>query len=406
VCHEINKRNVVRCCVPTKKNQPTMSTSWLTSIPCQPGTNTFEQIHKKVTVEQQLCSCYRFELPKLRVGKLDTLVTLSDSLQKDDSAVEATLWRLQRQYKEWNGSEVLRVQGQSLLDYIIGFRWSEEKFASSEPLANIVQAILEQVHTFEEELKKRTSDYAQRKQVVEAEQRKSSGSLMVRSLEGLIDPEKCTETEHLTTVFLVIPKYNEKEFLACYEKLSSLVVPRSAQRCTQDNEWILYSITVFRSCIEELKKNAREKRYHIREYSPKNTSQIGTEQQQQEQSIESLESLRLRHLEWITTAFSETAIAWTHLKAVRLFVESVLRFGLPVQIETMLLLVYPKAQSKLLKTLDKITSQWISGSPEYYYKSSSTNDDRYASLLGISIQEQLYPFILLEWNIMGKESSN
>jgi len=49
--------------------------------------------------------------------------------------------------------------------YIIGFRWSEEKFASSEPLANIVQAILEQVHTFEEELKKRTSDYAQRKQV-------------------------------------------------------------------------------------------------------------------------------------------------------------------------------------------------------------------------------------------------
>jgi len=142
-----------------------MSTSWLTSIPCQPGTNTFEQIHKKVTVEQQLCSCYRFELPKLRVGKLDTLVTLSDSLQKDDSAVEATLWRLQRQYKEWNGSDVLRVQGQNLLDYIIGFRWSEEKFASSEPLANIVQAILEQVHTFEEELKKRTSDYAQRKQV-------------------------------------------------------------------------------------------------------------------------------------------------------------------------------------------------------------------------------------------------
>jgi len=31
-----------------KKNQPTMSTSWLISIPCQPGTNTFEQIHKKV----------------------------------------------------------------------------------------------------------------------------------------------------------------------------------------------------------------------------------------------------------------------------------------------------------------------------------------------------------------------
>lgn len=47
---------------------------------------------------------------------------------------------------------------------------------------------------------------------------------------------------------------------------------------------------------------------------------------------ESLESFRLRCLEWITTAFSETVIAWTHLKAIRLFVESVLRFGLPVSI--------------------------------------------------------------------------
>ncbi|GJQ11222.1 hypothetical protein GpartN1_g3013.t1 [Galdieria partita] len=376
----------------------------LVSVPSQTGTDTFEQIHKKVTLEQQLCSCYRFALPKLRVGKLDTLVALSDSLQKDDITVEATLWRLQRQYKEWSGSDVFipKVDGQNLLDYVIGFRWSEEKFSSTEPLANIVQSILGQVHSFEEELKKRTTDYAQRKQIASAEERKTSGSLMVRSLEGLVDPQKCTETEHLTSVFFVLPKHNEKDFLASYEKLASLVVPRSAQRWTQDNEWVLYSITIFRSCLEELKKNAREKRYTIREYSRKS----GSTSAESDHWEESLESLRLRSLEWITTAFSETAIAWTHLKAIRLFVESVLRFGLPVNVETILLLPYAKTQRKLLKTLDRITSQWISGNPEYFHneKSSSTSDDRYASLLGISIQEELHPFVLLEWNMMGKET--
>ncbi|EME29392.1 V-type H+-transporting ATPase subunit c isoform 1 [Galdieria sulphuraria] len=357
-------------------------------------------------LKQQLCSCYRFSLPKLRVGKLDTLVALSDSLQKDDIAVEATLWRLLRQYKEWSDSSVFipKVEGQNLLDYVVGFRWSEEKFASSESLTNIVQTILEQVHSFEEELKKRTTDYAQRKQITSAEERKTWGSLMVRSLEGLVDPQKCIETEHLTSVFFVVPKYNEKDFLASYEKLASLIVPRSAQRWSQDNDWVLYSITIFRSCIEELKKNAREKRYTIREYSPKSSlTRIHSDHSVEE----SLESLRLRCLEWITTAFSETAIAWTHLKAIRLFVESVLRFGLPVNVETMLLLPYPKTQSKLLKTLDKITSPWISGNPEYLHhqkSSSTTSDDRYASLLGISIQEELHPFVLLEWNIIGKET--
>lgn len=93
-----------------------------------------------------------------------------------------------------------------MLQYVIGFQWSEEKFASTEPLGNIVQTILGQVHSFEEELKKRMTDYTQRKQIVSAEERKTSGSLMVRSLEGLIDPEKCVETEHLTSIFLVFPK--------------------------------------------------------------------------------------------------------------------------------------------------------------------------------------------------------
>lgn len=98
--------------------------------------------------------------------------------------METTLGRLQRQYKEWSGSDAFipKIEGQNLLDvsfhmilnpqiipmlfkYVIGFRWSEEKFASTETLTDIVHTIMEQVHSFDEELKRRTTDYSQRKQV-------------------------------------------------------------------------------------------------------------------------------------------------------------------------------------------------------------------------------------------------
>lgn len=49
--------------------------------------------------------------------------------------------------------------------------------------------------------------------------------------------------------------------------------------------------------------------------------------------------------------FGEAYIAWVHTKALRLFVESVLRYGLPVNFVTILLKPKPKHYSKLRTTL-------------------------------------------------------
>eukprot|EP00871_Galdieria_phlegrea_P005409 jgi/Galph1/586/GphlegSOOS_G5353.1 len=302
----------------------------LISVP-KTAEHLFETIHRKITVELQLCSCYRFQLPSLRVGKLDTLVSLSDSLQKVDTNVEATCWRLLRQHEEWKGTDaqVPMVQGQNYLDYIIGFRWSEEKFSSTQPLADIVQSIVEHVNTFEEELKKLAAEYSHRKQLTTTEERKTRGSLMVRSLDTIVEPQNTIETEHMTTVFLVFPK--------C-----------SAQRLAEDGEFVLYSMVIFRSCFEQLKKNVREKRYTIREYKPTTSTETMTFEEQQG----SLETLRQHCREWVATAFSETAIAWTHIKAVRLFVESVLRFGLPVSNKNIISMAY------LCKRNDNCYNYW------------------------------------------------
>ena len=46
-------------------------------------------------------------------------------------------------------------------------------------------------------------------------------------------------------------------------------------------------------------------------------------------------------------------MAWIHVKALRVFVESVLRYGLPVNFQGMVLLPQKKTQKKLRDTLNQ-----------------------------------------------------
>ena len=49
-------------------------------------------------------------------------------------------------------------------------------------------------------------------------------------------------------------------------------------------------------------------------------------------------------------------MAWIHLKAMRVFVESVLRYGLPVNFQGMILLPQKKTSRKLRDTLKQLYS--------------------------------------------------
>ena len=51
-----------------------------------------------------------------------------------------------------------------------------------------------------------------------------------------------------------------KEWMASYEKLTDMIVPRSSQLLHEDAEYGLYSVTVFHKVVEEFKKNSREKK--------------------------------------------------------------------------------------------------------------------------------------------------
>ncbi|KAK2091984.1 hypothetical protein P7K49_028512 [Saguinus oedipus] len=54
-------------------------------------------------------------------------------------------------------------------------------------------------------------------------------------------------------------------------------------------------------------------------------------------------------LRWLKVNFSEAFIAWIHIKALRVFVESVLRYGLPVNFQAVLLQPHKKSSAKRLR---------------------------------------------------------
>jgi len=60
---------------------------------------------------------------------------------------------------------------------------------------------------------------------------------------------------------------NFQEWYGCYEKLTDMIVPRSTQLITQDSEYGLFTVTLFKKVIDEFKLHAREKKFIVRDFT-------------------------------------------------------------------------------------------------------------------------------------------
>jgi len=114
-----------------------------------------------------------------------------------------------------------------------------------------------------------------------------------------------------------------------YETLAPMTVPRSARSIASDDEFVLYAVVGFKKHSPEFIHKCREHRYTPRDYKYK---EGGKEEEAKE--VEKLEkeerklwgeALRLGR-----TGYSESAMIWIHVLALRVFVETVLRYGLPL----------------------------------------------------------------------------
>ena len=107
------------------------------------------------------------------------------------------------------------------------------------------------------------------------------------------------------------------------------MVPRSAQQLAADSEFTLYAVTTFRKYSTEFIHKCREKRWTPRNFEYK---EGGNEAEKKELDKVSKDERKVWNeaLRLGRTAWSEAVMAWIHVLTLRVFVETVLRYGLPL----------------------------------------------------------------------------
>lgn len=108
-----------------------------------------------------------------------------------------------------------------------------------------------------------------------------------------------------------------------------MVVPRSANNLAEDDEFTLFAVTTFKKHSNDFIHKCREKRWTPREYKYKQGNKE-EEAQESEQLSKDERKLWGDALRLGRTGYSESAMLWIHVLALRVFVETVLRYGLPL----------------------------------------------------------------------------
>jgi len=355
---------------------------------------------------------FKFEVPSLTVGTLDSLINLSDELGKIDSITESIVRKIEKTGHELagrKGSE-LTVGGVPAPRYIQQFAWDYAKYPNRRPLKELVGLISGGVSAIDEELKQLSNSYGDKVASLQEAKRRKGGSLLVADLNDVLTQDIMSKidvhnSEYLKTVFVAVPKSLEENLESTVYKLGnnlvgyggpdwstdpsklgeaikfgnlvdrqkecgSPVVPGSLQKVHEDSDSTLYAVTILTGQYEagffegndfqpgnkidfekEFVNKCREKRFVVRPfvYDSTQASKSSIALEQLEVEVEGMKNGLNR---WCKTHYGEGFVAWMHIKVIRVFVESVLRYGLPVDFTAVLYKVANGKENELTEALD------------------------------------------------------
>ncbi|XP_015420410.1 PREDICTED: V-type proton ATPase subunit C 2 isoform X1 [Myotis davidii] len=388
-----------------------MSEFWLISAPGdKENLQALERLNT-VTSKSNLSYNTKFAIPDFKVGTLDSLVSLSDELGKLDTFAESLIKRMAQSVVEVmedakgkvqenllaNGGlkEKMKCLKLDLTSFVTHFEWDMAKYPAKQPLPSVVDTLAKQLAQIETDLKGRTAAYSTLKATLDSLNQKAKANLFTRTLSDIVNKDDFVlDSEYLVTLLVIVPTQNYIQWQKTYESLSDMVVPRSTKLIFEDKEGGLFTVTLFRKVIDDFKARAKENKFTVREfyYDEKEitrereemTRLLSAKKQQYQTSCVALKkgsstfpdhkvkvtplgnpdrpaaghSDREREsegesegplLRWLKVNFSEAFIAWVHIKALRVFVESVLRYGLPVNFQAVLLQPQKKSSIKRLR---------------------------------------------------------
>jgi len=323
---------------------------------------------------------WKFDVPdgdkSLIFGSFDNLIRLTDDLQKADSQVDGILHRLERQYLELDPRADFKVKSQRqdrpFLEYLRNWQWDEAKYPKTRSILDNLTLLMSVVNKLDEEARNKTAQYNEYKTQKGNLAKKEGATLPNRDPVDVLTPDTVRMlgsadddfiyTDHLTTVVVILTRSTEQDFLKVYETMTENVVPMSARKFKglddKDGNSI-WRVVMFRSAADGFKRQCREKKFIARdfEYSEEGYKRLKTQREHLEDAVKRQHEL-VRGL--YQAAWSDAMVAWMHIKAMRVFVESVLRFGMPPRFASFVLSpkgsAVPAVRKALADTLGKESS--------------------------------------------------
>lgn len=379
-----------------------MTEFWLISAPgektCQ---ETWERMNRATGGENGLSTNFKFNIPDLKVGTLDQLVGLSDDLHKLDTFAESVTRKLVQYFAEILEDqrdklfENLQVNGKDMTQYLTKFQWETAKYPVKQSLRTIAEVISKQVTQIDTDLKAKATAYNNLKNNLASLERKATGNLLTKDLADVVKKDDFVlDSEYLQTLLVVVPRSMYKDWETKYEKLADMVVPRSSRLVYEDQEGGLFTVTLFRKVVDEYKLHCREQKFIVRDFvydeealnqGKNERSKLAAEKNKQFGPL----------VRWLKINFAETFSAWIHVKALRVFVESVLRYGLPVNFQAALLQPSKKSSKKLRETLNQLYAHLDSANMGSGGQMDMADDIPGLMALG---QQDYYPYVFFKIN--------
>lgn len=396
---------------------------WVVAVPAKPTQDiTFQSIQRAAT---NLASVSRFPIhAKLSVGTLDLLMSMSDELVKLDHIIEHTTRKLGNQIwtfldrKPAKGEVFLNIKATTIVDYVKNFEWDTAKYPVRLSVKALAEKFQQQVVAIEEDFRQRMAEYSNLAHSVAQYERSLSANLQVRDLTDIIDIDDVYESDYLTTLFVVVTKNQEKEWEEIYDTFDNavedpaqghgaashqasahppgerptilkFVVPGSSKRVYQEGDQSLMSVTLLKRFKPDFLRAAQRHKFTVREVKIDRENPISAKENHKKMK-EDLAQQQNKLLLWCKTNFSETFTAWIHLKALRVHVETILRFGLPPKnVAAILQLDRPANEKKLRLNL----------SNEFAEYSSEYIQDGKDDISNYTGNEKFYPYVFLEMNL-------
>ncbi|KAF8599277.1 ATPase V1 complex subunit C [Ceratobasidium sp. AG-I] len=386
---------------------PSDQCSWVIAVPSDGDADgMYQELVGKFETQKALQrdSFSEFKIPELKTGTLDLLITLSEELPKHDSNFTTTVGKIVDTLRNLLNNDPSRLAQHTLVDektcddYLLkGWRWNTGKYGLQRSLREIVDGLVKEMTSLDNVMKTKLSNYNLAKGSLTQMQRKKTGNLSIRSLIDIVKREHVIpESEYMETKFVAVPKNAVKEWNASYERLAGMVVPRSSKLIQADDEYSLFSVVIFTKVKQDFANKCRENKFIIREFDF-NEEEIERQREELQMADLSEKELWTELLRLARTNFSEAFQVLVHLKIVRLFVESVLRYGLPANYTG--LVVKPELKTTK-RTLDTLTTHFAylgsKSKGRNLPKKSGGMDEEFVGEYQTLMEQEMFDFVLFE----------